>query len=131
MANRQRFSCSVKREIARRAVNAIGGKCCEKCGAVGVPLELHHLRQDAMQTAEAKKRKLTAADGAMWCAAVCHKEESAAQKPILAKVEKAEAAHWLPRTRSPSWPAPKPKDRSVTKIARGPSAFARQIREDA
>lgn len=115
MARRQNFPRPVEREIARRAVNAIGVPWCEKCFAVGVPLELHHLEQDAMKTAEAKKRKLTAADGAMWCKAVCHKEASAAQAPVLAKAERQEAAYLLPRTRSPSWGAPKPKDRSVTK----------------
>lgn len=97
MANRQRFPRAVQREIARRAVNSIGMPCCEKCGAVGLPLELHHLDMDAMKTAEAKKRKLTAGDGAMWCRDVCHKEETAAQKPVLAKTEAVEAKHWLPR----------------------------------
>lgn len=96
MAKRQNFPRHVAREIARRAVNAIGEKCCENCGAVGVPLELHHLRMDAMQTAEAKKKPLTAADGEMWCED-CHDPETARQRKELAKVEKAEAAFWLPR----------------------------------
>jgi hypothetical protein len=96
MANRQPFPRAVIREIARRAVNAIGVKCCENCGAVGVPLQRHHLKMDAMQTPEAKQRKLTAADGAMFCKS-CHDPETACQRTLLAKVERVEAAHWLPR----------------------------------
>lgn len=116
MANRQRFSRAAQREIARRAVNAVGVPACERCGAVGVPLDLHHVTQDAMKTAEAKKRKLTADDGMMLCKAVCHKAESAAQKPILAKTERQEAAYLLPRKRGRGWREPAPKDRSVTKL---------------
>lgn len=111
MAHRQNFGRGVKREIARRAVNAIGIPCCELCGATGVPLQLHHCEMDAMQTAEKKKRKLTAADGMMVCSP-CHTPITAAQKPVLAKVERQEAAYLLPRTRSAAWPAPRPKDRT-------------------
>ena len=102
MANRERFPRDVQRQIARRAVNAVGEKCCENCGAVGVPLELHHLVMDAMVSAEekakrkAEKKKLTAADGQMWCEE-CHDPETARQKRELARVEAAEAAYWLPR----------------------------------
>lgn len=96
MANRQNFPRAVKREIARRAVNATGSKHCEKCGAVGVLLQLHHLKMDAMQTPEAKLKPLTAADGAMWCE-VCHDPETATQRKQLARVEAREARHWLPR----------------------------------
>lgn len=118
MANRQRFSRAVQREIARRAVNAIGIPACELCGATGVPLQLHHKDMDAMQTAEKKKRKLTAADGLFVCSP-CHDPITAEQKAVLAKVEAVEARHWLPRKPSafPSRPfsVPAPKDRSVTK----------------
>lgn len=120
MANRQNFPRAVKAEIARRAVNAIGQKCCENCGAVGVPLELHHLKMDAMQTPEAKRRKLTAADGAMFCLD-CHKPETAAQRAVLAKVEAVEAKHWGPRKpskmKSRGFAPPAPKDRTTTKVA--------------
>lgn len=129
MANRQNFPRNVEREIARRAVNAIGEKCCENCGAVGVPLELHHLRMDAMQTAEAKRRKLTAADGAMWCED-CHNPETARQRKELAKVEKAEAAYWLPRRpkmQGRPFPRVERERREVTKRCEGQTAFARQI----
>ena len=141
MAHRQNFSRPVKAEIARRAVNAIGEKCCENCGAVGVPLELHHLRMDALQTPEAKRRKLTAADGAMWCEA-CHDPETAAQRGVLAKVERVEAKH-LGTARQTSAPlasrndlkrAPRaPKRLSEDKRCAGPSAFARRfgLKEDA
>jgi hypothetical protein len=117
MANRQKFPRPVEREIARRAVNAIGEKCCEQCGATGVPLELHHRDMDAMKTAEAKKRKLTETDGEMRCAE-CHDPETARQRTVLAKVEAVEARHWLPRKRSRHFPPPAAKDRSVTKMFR-------------
>ena len=122
MANRQPFPRHVIREIARRAVNAIGEKACENCGAVGVPLELHHLDQDAMKTPEAKRRKLTAANGAFWCGP-CHKPESARQRVVLAKVERVEAAYWLPRQRGKiptrKFAGPAPKNRSMIKRANG------------
>ena len=122
MANRQSFPRHVIREIARRAVNAIGEKACENCGAVGVALELHHLDMDAMQTAEAKRRNLTTADGAFWCGP-CHKPESARQRVVLAKVERVEAAYWLPRPQGTiptrTFPEPAPKNRSMTKRANG------------
>lgn len=96
MANRQPFSRAVQREIARRAVNAIGEKACEQCGAVGVPIQLHHIDMDALKTAEAKKRKLTADDGQMLCSG-CHDPITKQQRVVLAKVEAVEAKHWLPR----------------------------------
>ena len=134
MAHRQNFSKPVRAEIARRAVNAIGEKCCENCGAVGVPLELHHLAMDALQTPEKKRRKLTAADGAMWCEA-CHDPETAAQRTVLSKVEAVEAKHWAPRKTSKmrsgkSLPAAAPQRRATTpptKVASGPTAFARRF----
>lgn len=99
MAKRQNFPRPVKDEIARRAVNAIGVRRCEVCHAVGVPLQLHHLIQDAMQTPEAKRKPLTAADGDMRCAA-CHDPETARQRVELSKVEKAAKAYWQPRAPS-------------------------------
>lgn len=130
MAKRQNFSQPVKAEIAKRAVNAIGEKCCENCGAVGVPLELHHLKMDAMQTLEAKRRKLTAADGAMWCEE-CHDPETARQRKILAKVEAVEANHWRPRRKGTipgrGFAPPAPRDRRLTKSTPGAPAIFRLI----
>lgn len=111
MANRQNFSRAVKREIARRAVNAIGVPMCEHCFAVGVPLELHHKAMDAMQTPEKKRRRLTAADGEFLCRQ-CHRFETARQRVALAHVERVEANHWLPR--------PPSKMRSRNDLRSGP-----------
>lgn len=129
MAKRQNFPRPVRAEIARRAVNAIGEKICENCGAVGMPLELHHLKMDALQTPEAKRKPLTAADGAMWCEP-CHDPETAAQRTVLAKVEKAERAHWQPRAPSkmPSRPfARAAKMRpALTKVVRRNPMFVKE-----
>jgi hypothetical protein len=130
VAHRQNFGRGAKREIAKRAVNAIGVPCCENCGATGVPREFHHLEQDAMKTPEAKQRKLTAADGALWCVP-CHRPESKKQAAVLAKVEAVEARHWLPRKpstlRSRGFAPPAAKDRSLKK----PLPDRRQMFEDA
>ena len=121
MANRQAFPRAVQREIARRAVNAIGVPACELCGATGVPLQLHHNEMDALQTAERKKRKLTANDGKLICSP-CHEPITAEQKIVLAKVEAVEARHWLPRKPSTipprPFPGPAPKNRTVSKLVK-------------
>lgn len=87
---RREFTKTVKVEIIRRAtVN--GAQVCEKCR--GWPLkafELHHLKMDALEID--KRRRLTVADGALWCIP-CHAEETAAQAPILARVKAREASH--------------------------------------
>jgi hypothetical protein len=141
MARRQRFSAPVAREIAERARNAIGEPCCEKCGAVGVPLELHHLKMDAAVPDHVKKRKpLTAADGAMWCEE-CHDPETARQRKLLAKIERQEGVYWRPRKESTlrsgnTLPGAKPQRRATTppsKTCNGPTALERRmgITEDA
>ena len=141
MAKRQRFSAPVAREIAERATNAVGQRFCEWCGAVGVPLHLHHLEMDAAKPAHVKKRKpLTAADGVMICVP-CHDPETARQRKELAKIERVEKKHWAPR-KEPTMksgnalPAAAPQRRATTpptKVASGPSAFARRfgLTEDA
>jgi hypothetical protein len=102
---RREFSRAVRVEIAKRATRADGQIACEKCGAIGLRLDLHHLEQDAMQID--KSRKLTAADGALWCKP-CHDQESKAQAPILAKALAREAAHVGARKPSTMKGRPKP-----------------------
>lgn len=120
MANRQNFSRAVKFEIAKRATRPDGQMACEKCGAVGVRLDLHHLDMDAMKTDEVKRaRKLTAADGAMWCVG-CHKPETASQRRVLARVEAAQERHLgLKRPsgtlRSRGFNKSPPRDKTLTK----------------
>jgi hypothetical protein len=135
MANRQNFSRPVRLEIAKRAMRPDGQMACEKCGAVGVRLELHHLNMDAWKSDDEKqRRKLMASDGAFWCIP-CHKPETAAQRKILARVEAAQERHAGIRKpsslRSRGFAKVERERPVVTKIAQGPSAFARQIREDA
>jgi len=93
MANRQNFDRATRIAIAKRATRPDGQMECEKCHAVGVRLELHHLNMDAWVSDETKqKRKLTADDGAMWCVP-CHKPETSKQRKQLARVDAAAARH--------------------------------------
>lgn len=89
---RRNFTKATRVEIVKRAKTdlAIGTKVCEKCGLPCKRWEIHHLVMDAMETN--KSRKLTAADGALWCIP-CHKEETKAQAAILAKARDREASH--------------------------------------
>jgi hypothetical protein len=88
--SRREFVKAVKVEIIRRAtVN--GAQVCEKCRSWPLKtFEIHHLRMDALEID--KSRRLTAADGALWCIP-CHDEETAAQAPILARAKALEASH--------------------------------------
>lgn len=87
---RRNFIRSVAIEIAKRAMRPDGQMACEKCGAIGGKLELHHLTMDAMEID--KSHKLTADDGQMWCRE-CHKPETKAQAAILAEALAREASH--------------------------------------
>jgi hypothetical protein len=132
MANRQKFTRAVRSEIAERAKSPIGEPACELCGAVGVKLEVHHLRQDAMKRPERKRKPLTASDGLFICRP-CHVAISAEQAVVFNKMERVREKHngveiavrrKIPARKFRSAPA---KDRTVTKVARGRSAFERQI----
>lgn len=117
MAVRQNFARAVRNEIGERAKNAIGEPCCEWCFATKVERQLHHLNQDAMQSAEKKRKPLTAKDGVLICIQ-CHQPESAQQAVVFNKSERVREKHngvEIP-TRSPipgrALPGPKAKDRS-------------------
>ena len=90
MAKRQEFTRGVANEIAERARNAIGAKICEWCLAVTAERQLHHLEQDAMKSADAKKKPLTARDGVMLCLP-CHKLVNREQAVVFNKSERVRA----------------------------------------
>jgi len=75
----------IKRSCARRED---GQPNCERCGAIGIPLEVHHKDMDAMQID--KSRKLTADDGELLCEP-CHDPITAVQRKQLAKAQAREA----------------------------------------
>ncbi len=116
MANRQSFPRAVKFEIAKRAMRPDGQLACERCGAVGGKLELHHLRMDALTSDERKKSvKLTAADGALWCVP-CHHGETAVQRKELARADAAMERHLGFSKPSSKLPAASPKRRATTPV---------------
>ena len=90
MTKRREFSKPVAREINARATRPDGQRSCEVCGAIGIPLEIHHVDMDAMQVD--KSRKLTAADGKLLCVP-CHDAETAKQIPALAKAIRVSDRH--------------------------------------
>ena len=90
MTKRREFGRQAKVDMCKRATNERGQIQCERCWAFITKWEYHHLDQDAMQID--KSRKLTVADGELLCIP-CHKEESASQAPVLAKVRAIEARH--------------------------------------
>jgi len=89
---RRNFIRSVSVEIVRRACakREDGQPSCERCGAIGCKLEVHHKVMDAMEIDKA--RKLTAYDGELLCEP-CHDPITSKQRKILAKAQRREASH--------------------------------------
>lgn len=114
--SRREFSRAVKVEIIKRATRNSQVYCeREGCGLPCRKFEIHHLVMDAMETD--KSRKLTAANGALWCIP-CHDAETKAQAPILAKARAREAAHVgatrpAGRIKSPGFP---PSPRAANRV---------------
>ena len=88
--NRREFRTSVRVEIVKRACarRPDGQPACERCGAIGCKLEVHHKDMDAMQID--KSRKLTAEDGELLCEP-CHDPITAVQRKDLARAQAREA----------------------------------------
>lgn len=131
MANRRNFVRAVKVAIIRRATRPDGQPACERCGAIGCKLEIHHIDMDAMVLDEDKGRKLTADEGELLCEP-CHDPITAAQRKVLKKAQKTEASHVgavRPAGTIPSRPRPErpAKDRTVTKVANGVSELSRRF----
>ena len=90
MKKRREFTKPVAREINARATRPDGQRSCEVCGAIGIPLEIHHVDMDAMQVD--RSRKLTASDGKLLCVP-CHDAETTKQIPALAKAIRVSDRH--------------------------------------
>jgi hypothetical protein len=88
--NRRNFIRAVKLEIIKRATRPDRQPACERCGAVGLKMDVHHKVMDAMQID--KSRKLTAEDGELLCEP-CHDPITATQRRHLAKALAREAKH--------------------------------------
>ena len=85
---RREFTKPVAVAITKRATDPRGRLRCELCHGAIVKGEVHHVKQDAMETEKA--RKLTAADGLYLCKP-CHLVETKKQAPVMAKVKRQEA----------------------------------------
>ncbi len=122
MSARNEFSAKVALEIKCRSKDANGIFRCEKCFGVAIRGEIHHINQDAMQIDKA--RKLTAKNGQYLCRP-CHKEITAQQAPVLAKVKRMErrnaGVRTVPVRKIESAPGPI-SERTAAKIERGPKA---------
>jgi uncharacterized CHY-type Zn-finger protein len=92
MSDRREFPRAVRIAIVKRACrNRDDGRLnCERCGAIGIPFEIHHRIMDAMEID--KTRKLTAEDGELICGP-CHNPITAKQRRELAKAQRRQEAH--------------------------------------
>ncbi len=126
---RRNFTKAVRVEIVKRSMRN-GQTYCEapNCGQPCKRFEIHHLTSDAMETN--KSRRLTAADGALWCLP-CHSAETKAQAPILAKARAREAAHLkanpAPKRPMASGSRPKPEKAPPKPPVSGLSNIARRF----
>lgn len=131
---RREFSQAVKVEIARRAAIEINGwlagRRCENCGCdTKGSFEFHHLREDGLEVD--KSRKLTAADGALWCIP-CHDDHTRRfSTPAVAKAKRREAKHLGVKKKATMARRPK-EPRSSAKLdsirALGPTTLGKAAR---
>ena len=87
---RRNFTRAVSVEIFKRASVGRGIPSCERCGAVGLKMDVHHRVMDAMEIDKA--RRLTAEDGELLCGP-CHDPITSKQRKVLAKALAREAKH--------------------------------------
>lgn len=135
MANRQNFDRNTRVAIIQRASakRPDGQPSCEQCGAIGVKLEIHHRKMDAMVLAEDKRRKLTAGDGELLCES-CHDPITSAQRKILAKAQAVEAKHLgasppAGTIKSRGFPPPEKPKREKRDPVQGLTAMQRRIKD--
>ena len=88
--NRRNFTRDVKIAIIKRATRPDRQPACERCGAVGLKMDVHHRVMDAMEIDKA--RRLTAEDGELLCGP-CHDPITSKQRKVLAKALAREAKH--------------------------------------
>jgi len=122
--SRHEFDARTKLAITKRAT-VDGVTRCEECHCAVSRWEIHHLKEDALETD--KRAKLTPAQGALLCVP-CHKEHTRAFIPVIAKIKRVEQKHMgarrTPTIRSRDFPPAAPKDRTVTKRANGVNELA-------
>ena len=128
---RREFSQDDKIVMVGRATDSSGRIHCEKCG-IWVKsrkgYEFHHLVPEGMRPAADLQRKLTPADGRLWCLK-CHGEETPRDVANIAEAKRREAAELGLRT------PPRPKigwghekaARPPLQVANGPPAMARRF----
>lgn len=124
---RREFSRTIKVAVIRRA-GVTGMILCEKCGGFAKRFQIDHIIADAHGGEPViENAQLLCED--------CYAIKNPQDTTIAAKLKRQEAKHLNIRKtgaiRSPGFPVPPEKNRSITKVARGPSGLARQIREDA
>ena len=89
MANRREFSKRVRIEIIKRSMRG-NTFYCEQCGLPAKKLEVHHRKEDFLETD--KSCKLTAEDGIALCQD-CHRAEHKGFGAVVSKVVNREASH--------------------------------------
>jgi hypothetical protein len=139
MTKRREFRRSVKIEIRLRATRD-GVIYCESCGLPAKTFHIDHIDADALQVD--KTRNLTSADGQLLCAGsrlTCHGIKTAEHDvPVIRQAQRRQENHLGLRKASTlrtgsSLPSAAPAHRATTppsKIAAGPSALARRMREE-
>ena len=94
---RREFTQADKIFMVGRATDGSGRTHCEKCGIwikSRKGYEFHHLVPEGMRPAADLKRKLTPADGRLWCLQ-CHGEETPRDVANIAEAKRREAKHPL------------------------------------
>jgi len=131
-SDRREFSLGVQLEIVRRATDEDGRVHCERCGAwlkSRKNFEIDHVISEGIRPAADKQRRLTAADGQLLCAAVCHKEKTELDKGVQAEAKRREAkAAGLEAPGKQKIPGREKKAKPLTKVAAGPPGIARRFR---
>lgn len=91
---RREFTRNQKEQIVERSKNALGQKCCERCGLVldGKPHEIDHIIPEALRPEADKKAKLTIAEGQL-LGKCCHRGEDGKTNKDVTQIAKAKRTY--------------------------------------